>query len=149
MINLNINVSKLIREARSSITDYCIDECGADCCKTRIVPCCSEKDVRVLLGLKDKSLEEFSFMYPKRLEKIGEIYLVHQPCANLEENKCKIYNNGLRPVHCIDFPIRASYDEDGFPFVEYTAECKAVEKGLFNRVLDILRDNYVFVLQTR
>lgn len=85
-------------------------------------------------------------MYPKRLEKTQSgLYLVYQPCANLEDDKCRIYYEQKKPHHCTNFPMRASYDRDGFPFVEYTSECKAIQKGLFNRVLDVLKDNYVIL----
>lgn len=148
MINLNLNVTKLVEEAKGSISDFCINKCKADCCKNRIVPCRSESNIRVLLGLNNNAdLEEFSFMYPKKLKKTETgLYFVYQPCANLEKDRCNIYHESKRPPHCKDYPIVASYDKDGFPFVEYTSECKAVQKGLFNRVLDVLRNNYVFVL---
>lgn len=103
--------------ARESISEFCINECKAYCCKKgyiRIKPTSLDivipKNKQKLLE-KEGNLRELPFSGRYFLELSNSL----GGCPSLKENKCLIHKDPHRPKVCSDFPIFIEGDSVRIP----------------------------------
>ena len=100
------SVITLAQEARTSISDYCINVCKAQCCKRGQLLLMSDNEVKSIVGNKKKLYENTGIL---KLSENG-FYLYNseiKTCKNLNQKTslCKIHTNTSRPMVCRDYPI--------------------------------------------
>ncbi|MFH1972499.1 MAG: YkgJ family cysteine cluster protein [archaeon] len=118
-------MEELANKARKSISNYCINECSAYCCRKGflivtekelfLIKSCTDKDINVFV----KSLENGNF----------SLYMGNSkfPCPSLDKNfSCKIHRKNGRPKICKDFPL---FIKDGTVFL--SERCFAVKNNMF------------------
>lgn len=98
-------IHKLANEARESISDFCINECHAFCCREGYLML-SRKEVELIVGEKEDSLIEEG----KLKEMLNGKYSLEfknsfGSCPMLKGFKCLIHKDEFRPNTCKDFPI--------------------------------------------
>ena len=126
------DVEKIAEEARNSISDICINECKAYCCRKGFLVL-KEDEVDVVTQGKTKELEQKFVL--KRLED-GKYSLnlsgvkgdEDSTCPSLKDNKCTIYKDPKRPLVCHQFPIFVHKDSRT---VRLSPRCLAVKMGVF------------------
>lgn len=98
-------VEKIVSEAMKNLSEFCVNECHAYCCRKGYLPL-SEEEVTLLCQDKKEELFEKGFL---KKEENGK-YLLNfdnnfSGCPRLKNFLCSIHNNPLRPKTCKDFPI--------------------------------------------
>ncbi len=99
-------IEKLAKEARESLSDFCINECKAYCCRKGYLIVQDEELNLITKNIREKLLEEGSVkeMWNGKFtlnfgNSIGR-------CPALDSKfRCKIHGNDKRPLTCKDFPI--------------------------------------------
>ena len=133
-----MNIDEIVEKARDSISDYCLNECKAYCCrkshfliinKIQIKTFTNNKinyfiEKRIIKKLKDG---KFSF----DLRKNNNLC----PNLNLENFKCKIYNNKNKPDVCNEFPLFINKKKKQFRFA---SGCPAVKNNKFYPYISLL-----------
>ena len=113
-------------EARASISDFCINECKAYCCRNGFLIIKPHEIDAVSQGSRDELLRGKSL---KRLEN-GSYSLnldaEEGGCPSLKGNKCLIHASKLRPKTCGDFPVYVKGDA-----VFFSPRCLAVKQNRF------------------
>ncbi|MFP4112372.1 MAG: YkgJ family cysteine cluster protein [Candidatus Woesearchaeota archaeon] len=89
-----MDISEILQKARRSISNFCMTECNAYCCRQGLLSM-SVDEFPVIVTDK-KSLFEDSGMYYLRLK---------GGCPRLEGNVCTIHRLKKRPNVCKDYPI--------------------------------------------
>lgn len=98
-------INKLANEARERISDFCIDECHAFCCREGFIKL-KPGEVDFYIGDKIKTL-----INENSLKEIwnGKYILNFKNslggCPQLKDNKCMIHSHKERSNTCKDFPI--------------------------------------------
>ena len=126
------DVEKIAEEARNSISDICINECKAYCCRKGFLVL-KEDEVDVVTQGKTKELEQKFVL--KRLED-GKYSLnlsgvkgdEDSTCPSLKDNMCMIHKSKKRPKTCGDFPIFIDHEKK---IVRLSPRCLAVKKDMF------------------
>lgn len=98
-------IERLAKKARESISDFCINECHAYCCRKGylIVP----ENVANLMSGKNKE----KLILEKTLKELidGKFSINFENslggCPSLKDSKCLIHENKERSITCKDFPI--------------------------------------------
>lgn len=116
LIYIVIDAENIADEARNSISQYCIDECRAYCCrKGFLILNQSQKQ----LIAPDESL--------KQLENNMFSLNLSPKCPMLNDDfMCTIYTDKLRPDACREFPLFISEKN-----IHLSSRCPAVREGKF------------------
>jgi Fe-S-cluster containining protein len=92
-----MNPEELANIARDSLSDYCINECKAKCCRVGFLLLKPEE-----LGLfKDGIIKELPEIVNDKTHSVD----LRKGCTNLKENKCVIHKDSKRPKTCSNYPI--------------------------------------------
>ena len=115
------------RDARESLSSFCMNECRAKCCKQGKLLLKDDKEIKTICGnkvdkyFKSKILERISYgLATYNLEK--------KPCKMLYDGvKCRIHKSKLKPVICDDYPLFLTRE-----YVILSNECPGVERGMLD-----------------
>lgn len=121
-------IEKLADEIRQGLSDFCINECKAFCCREGHL-IVRDEELEIIAGdKKDNLIKEGSVqekMFGKNLlsfkNSCGSC-----PALDLKECKCRIHKNPLRPRTCKDFPIFIVGKE-----IKISSRCPAKNEGKF------------------
>lgn len=133
-IMLDISKAQLIaKRARESISSYCIDECGAYCCRKGQLTLNVDNVLlfvdTVAIGVNNKTIKKLKFDY---------ILDMNKGCPNLDGAKCKIHTNVNRPTVCLEFPL---FLESGI--VRLSPKCPAIQAGkMYPFVTELINCGY-------
>jgi Fe-S-cluster containining protein len=120
----NINVEKLLEEARVAISQFCFEECKAFCCRKGYLVI-KEDEIDLVTQGRKKELER-----KRIIKKIGSTYSLNlgnpEGCPSLKDFKCVIHKKEKRPDACKKFPV---FFENSA--VLLSGRCLAVKQGLF------------------
>lgn len=115
-------------KARESISDFCINECMAYCCRKGYIMVRENqlnqmvtKERREILE-KENKLKEFSFTGKIQIDFTNSL----GGCPALKENKCTIHKNPLRPKVCHEYPIFVFSDH-----IRISSKCPAQQNNMF------------------
>ena len=123
---MNEEIEKLADVARNSISNFCMNECHAFCCREGyILIHYQELDLMATKKLQEKlekdgtirELWDGKFSLNFSNSKTG--------CPALKKGLCKIHSNPKRPNVCKNFPIFIDRNE-----VKISKRCLAVQKGM-------------------
>ena len=121
-----MDVEKIAKKARKSISKFCSEECRSYCCrKGYLVLTSSQADL--VTQKKKKDYED-----KKLLKGIKEgrysLYIGNKdfPCPSLKDFKCLIHRNRNRPDACKQFPIFVHGNT-----IKLSSRCPAVIGNLF------------------
>ena len=139
MNSATITANQVLDNARNSISNYCIKECKAKCCRKGSLLIQSKKELFSLITEND-----FHNLFEKQIitkstnnenwhifnhEKIGG-------CPKLDKNNlCSIYKNEDRPKICSDFPLFKVKN-----FILVAEFCPASKTNLFDKYLKKLEE---------
>jgi Fe-S-cluster containining protein len=120
-----MKTEKILSEARTSLCDFCINECKAFCCRKgrlllnknqlKLIPKNNLQKLKKNKVLIKINSNKFSMDFEKN----------NDSCLFLSKNKCMIYNHENRPRKCIDFPL---FKKDNLIFL--SKRCLAVQQGI-------------------
>jgi len=113
---------RIADEARRAISDFCINECGAYCCKKgyimvrehQLKQIATEEKRKVLE--KENKIKEFPFSGKFQIDFTNSL----GGCPALKNNKCTIHKNPIRPKVCHEFPIFVFVDH-----IKISSKCPA------------------------
>ncbi len=120
-----MDINQLANEARNSISDYCINECNAYCCRKGYL-ILNEAEKNITVGSK-----EIEFSKNNDLKKLDDDkYSLHLggqtgSCPSLVNNMCMIHKDPARSSTCKDFPI---FIEDNNK-IRLSPRCPAVKNN--------------------
>lgn len=119
-------IQKLAQNARDSLSEFCINECYAFCCKKGYLPINSE-EVKLIVGDKKEFLEKEGSLK----EMINGKYFLTlnsslDSCPQLKNNMCLIHNHEKRPDTCKEFPIFLSGKK-----IKISSRCPAKKENKF------------------
>lgn len=134
-----MQIEKLADEARKSLSEYCINECKAYCCRKGFLVLKSE-EVDLVTGNQKESLikqecliEMENNQFSLEFNKTG--------CPSLRNNKCMIHGNKNRPKTCKEFPIFIEGKK-----IRLSPRCFGVNAGLlYPYVREFLKLGYKLV----
>ncbi len=120
-----MNIQQLATEARNSISEYCINECHAYCCRKGYL-ILTEDELNLLTGDKRTELEEKEFI-KKQEDGMFSLNLGNHlgSCPQLNENKCRIHKHPGRPTTCEKFPI---FIDEEKKEARFSPRCPAVKE---------------------
>lgn len=100
-----MKIQELVSEARNSISEYCMNECNAYCCRKGYL-LLTEKELDLIAGDKRQELEDNEFI-KKQDNNLFSLSLSNNTghCPRLEGSKCTIHKNPNKPSTCEKFPI--------------------------------------------
>ncbi len=108
--NTDIVAEELANTARNSLSNYCLFECEANCCRGGYL-ILSAEEVALMPNINISTLN----MMPIRSSTDKKRYLfnlgIKNGCPNLLNSKCLIHKNPLRPKVCGDYPLFIGEDK--------------------------------------
>jgi len=125
------DAEKLAEKARESIEKFCSEECKAYCCRT---------------GNLSISKEESAVFDKNSIVKTDKGYLLNLKspgCQHLENFKCRIHPNPLRPLVCREFPLFIRGNT-----VLLSHRCLAVKTGKFYPYIKQFQANGLRVIES-
>lgn len=130
-----VNKAKVIaQEARNSLGNYCINTCGAKCCKSGFLALMNEKEVDIVVGKKKQEYLNKGLL----IEKEGKSTLYNLEkgrCKNLtKKNLCGVHKDPNKPRLCDDFPLFLSRN-----YAIVASTCPGANEGLLDSYLDKLK----------
>ncbi len=108
---INLEVIREIAEdianrGRNSISDFCINNCQAKCCKFGALLLQSNSEVNIIVGNKKEEFLKNKILEPTVQGNFKFNYEGGGQCRHLNsQNLCGIHKNPSRPRICSDFPI--------------------------------------------
>lgn len=129
-------INSILNEARNSISDYCINDCKALCCRKGKLLLQNEMEVKFICQGKENK-----FSKRKILQKTKDNNFTYNhervKCPYLTNDfKCSEWKNPNRPQVCKDFPLFFSQNK----FIITASICPAVQNNLFESYLKKLED---------
>jgi Fe-S-cluster containining protein len=119
---------KLAAKARNSISNYCITECKAYCCRKGYLVLTSKQADLIMDSKNTKDRKCLKKTGKKSNSKIAlNLGYNNQDCPSLKNYKCIIHNNKCRPTACKEFPIFIW----GKKRIRLSNRCPAVREDLF------------------
>ena len=112
-------------KARNSISNYCVDECKAFCCRKGYLEL-SSKEMRLAIGSMQGELEHAGFLTEVKYNEFILNMSAPNGCPSLRNDKCLIHLNIGRSSACKKFPIFISNN-----IVRFSARCPAVGANKF------------------
>ncbi len=113
-------------EARRAISDFCINECKAYCCKKGYIMVRRHQLNQIATKQKEEILEkegkikEFPFSGKFQIDFANSL----GGCPALKDNKCTIHKNPERPRVCHEFPIFVHLDK-----IKISGKCPAYQNN--------------------
>ncbi|MFT4243960.1 MAG: hypothetical protein ACMXYB_00705 [Candidatus Woesearchaeota archaeon] len=107
LTNTKEKIAKQIaQEARNSISSYCINVCGAKCCKVGKLLLQSNEEVETIAGVENIG----KYLENKTFEKTQNGFMTYnvekEPCRHLKEKVlCSIHKSDKKPIICNDYPL--------------------------------------------
>jgi Fe-S-cluster containining protein len=129
------DINQLLDDARDSISEYCYTECDAYCCRKGFLILNNEEANL----LTDNRISEF--------EKVGKISKNNEDkfvldlgkstgsCPRLENNKCSIHKNPMRPKACKEFPVFLWENN----IIKISSRCPAIKENKLYKYETIFR----------
>lgn len=117
----------LAKEARESISEYCINTCKAKCCQRGYLLLMGEGEVDLIAGEEKEQLLKKEILIPNSN---GFYYYdsSKKPCRNLDKNfMCSEHKNTNRPLVCRDYPVFLMQNK-----VMFGKTCLAAQEGLLD-----------------
>ncbi|NQV08494.1 YkgJ family cysteine cluster protein [Candidatus Woesearchaeota archaeon] len=111
----------IANKARESISDYCINECKALCCRKEHL-ILSKEEMELTVGKQRKPLENAGFLV--EMENNQFVLNLGNPkaCPNLKNYLCTIHKNPNRALTCKEFPVFITGKK-----VKFSDRCTAVK----------------------
>ena len=99
------DIQLLAKQARQSISEYCMTECNAYCCKKGFL-IVNEEEINLLAGDKKEQLTKEGFIKKQDNNTFSLNFSNNLGgCPALDGSKCTIHKNPNRPSTCDKFPI--------------------------------------------
>ncbi len=129
------DIDLTLKEARESISNYCINTCKSKCCRKGKLILLNSNEVNTICGKKEEE-----YLITKILEKTENNFwhynLEKQKCPHLrDDSKCNIHKKEYRPQVCNDFPIFKTKN-----YIIPANICPAVKEGLLNEYIEKMRN---------
>ncbi|MFC1722871.1 YkgJ family cysteine cluster protein [Nanoarchaeota archaeon] len=117
-------IQSILDQARASISDFCINECHAYCCRKGYLVLTPEQVAVTMQGRDQEYIDNGSL----KLMSDGNfsLYMNKHPCPSLKDNMCMIHNNRLRSDTCRIFPIHVENNT-----IRISTRCLAGKQDLF------------------
>ena len=122
------SAEQIADKARESISDFCINECGAYCCRKGYIMVrehqlnqMAPKEKQEILE-KEGKIKEFSFAGKIQVDFTNSL----GGCPALKNNMCTIHKNPERPKVCHEYPIFVYPDH-----IKISAKCPAHQQNKF------------------
>jgi Fe-S-cluster containining protein len=121
-----MKVQEIAKEARESISKYCIEECKAYCCrKGHLI--LNEEELKLLTGDKQEELENKGFIKIQENNMFALKLGNHLgSCPKLNGSICEIHTNPKRPATCKNFPI---FIDEEKKEIKLASRCFAVKEN--------------------
>lgn len=119
-------------EARASISDYCINTCGALCCRKGILILRSEREADLVVERREE-WQELQFL-ERTPRGQWALHVGRKPCPKLKDNLCTVYEDRDRPKACGEFPLYLWGKT-----VAASPMCPAVNEGRLDPYLERLK----------
>lgn len=120
-----MDIQELATAARNSISDFCMHECQAYCCRKGYLVL-SEEELELLVLDKRAELESREDIkvlsdntFSLHLGTLGS-------CSRLIDSKCSIHSNPGRPKTCTTFPVFVDEEKKE---VRFSSRCFAVQEN--------------------
>jgi Fe-S-cluster containining protein len=122
-----MTIASIAEKARNSISDFCMTQCNAYCCRKGQLMLQSDEVDAVTQGKR----EELTRLKLLEKKEDGRYFLNFEGevdgCPSLTDDfKCSIYTDQKRPQTCRDFPIFLKGNEAVF-----SHRCLAMKEGKF------------------
>ena len=115
-------IELILDEARKSISNFCIKDCKAYCCRKGHLTL-TKKEADLITQNKTKEFEKQGRIKDNK----GTFSLnLANSCPSLNDFKCIIHKNQNRPLVCKQFPIFITEKS-----IRFSKGCTAVTKRLF------------------
>jgi len=116
---------EILKNARESISDFCINECLALCCRSGNLLFRNENEINSIF---DKLPIDIKFVFSKTQNNMFTLNLDGISCPKLNfKNLCSIHKDLSRPRVCSDFPI---FKVDNY--IISSTFCPAINKNLLS-----------------
>ena len=117
--------NEIAKEARESLSEYCMSVCKAKCCKKGRLLLQTKKEVNTISGERYKEFLD-SGVIEMTSHGFATYNLEKENCIMLVDDVfCRIHKSKLKPIVCNDYPIFLTKK-----YVIASQECPAVEKGM-------------------
>ena len=135
-----MSIQELAKEARQSISEYCMNECNAYCCRKGFLEI-NEEEINLLAGNKRQQLEKDEFIKVLGDNKFSLNFTNNLGgCPALRGSKCSVHKDPLRPSTCDKYPI---FINESKKEIRLSPRCFAVkENKLYPFVHDALKLGY-------
>lgn len=120
-----LEIKKIANEARTSISEYCMDECKSYCCRKGYLSL-KPSQVALVTQNRAKELEDKQLLIQSGDEFVLFIGDKEVSCPSLKDGKCMIHKDKNRPQMCADFPLFIT-DKN----VRLSGRCPAVRECKF------------------
>ncbi|MCH8519137.1 MAG: YkgJ family cysteine cluster protein [Nanoarchaeota archaeon] len=126
--NKTLIAKEIAQKARESLSNYCINICGAKCCKVGKLLLQTNQEVETISGVEHIG----KFIEDKTLERTQNGFMTYnlekEPCRHLKENVfCSIHKSDKKPIICNDYPLFLTKK-----YVIASQQCPAVVGGELN-----------------
>lgn len=121
-----MDAQQIAKQARKSISKYCIEECKAYCCRKGYLILTEKECELVALGRKADLITKNLLKHLPASKYSLNIGSKDAPCPCLKDFMCTIHKRKYRPTVCKDFPLFLENNE-----IRLSTRCPAVTAGLF------------------
>lgn len=133
-----MNAELIAKQARKSLSSYCVEECRAYCCRKGYLVL-NLKECELITGGRIKELSELGVLKPLEFGQ-WSLHLGNSnyPCPCLKDFMCTIHKRKYRPLACKEFPLFLEGKT-----IRLSQRCPAVRAGkLYPFVHKLLRLGY-------
>lgn len=121
-------INSLLEEARSSISEYCINSCKAKCCKKGQLFLFSSDE---LSAVTKNNTQKYIDSDNIKKNDFGNFYFNLEtnggcPNLNLKTSMCNIHKDKNKPKICTDFPLFKAKE-----YIVSAGTCPAVQNKMF------------------
>lgn len=126
------NSNQILDDARNSLSDYCINKCGAFCCKNGNLLLQSENEIQVIFK---QTNYELNTIIQKTKDNNYTFNLENLNCPKLSiDFKCTIHKDLNKPIICSDYPLIKVKK-----FIMTSSVCPAFEAKILDKYLEQLK----------
>jgi hypothetical protein len=127
---------KILKQARNSIGEYCMNECKAKCCRKGKLVLFNENEVNFICQNEKQNCENLGILTKTKYNNYN-YDLEKKRCPYLTDDfKCSKWKDPNRPKICKDFPLFLSNE-----IYIITADfCPAVKEGKLDKYLKQLKE---------
>jgi len=117
---------KIADKARESISEFCMNECKAYCCRKGYIMVNDDQLNEIATKAKQEKLKkeekitEYSFSQKFKINFTNSL----GGCPALKDNKCTIHKNPKRPKVCHEYPIFVQFKE-----IRISSKCPAQQQN--------------------